>query len=208
MNARFAIVCVLMILAASYIHLHKDIQVPVNKPFSVFPAQHGDWKMIGESYMTDQVLEKLKPTDYLFRSYQNGRGERVSLYVGFHGGGKDGGEIHSPKHCLPGSGWYEVNSEKLKFGISTGALNLVKSLYRKAESKELFLYWFQVRGDTLDNEYSLKLVEIANSAVYRRRDAAFIRVSVPFADDEAAAMRAGEAFIRDFSPVINSFLPR
>ena len=182
--------------------------MPVNKPFSTFPALNGDWKMTSESFMPENVLDNLKPTDYLSRVYQNSSGERVTLYIGFHGGGKDAGEIHSPKHCLPGSGWHELYSRKLKVNTSSGSVNLVKSLYQKSDNRELFLYWFQVKGDTLDNEYSLKLAEIKNSAFYRRKDAAFVRISVPFVNDEAGAMHIGEAFVRDFFPLIDSYLPR
>lgn len=208
MNGRIAVVCVLVILAAVYLYLHEDISVPVNKPFSTFPVKHGEWTMTGESFMTDPVLEKLRPTDYLLRAYQNERGERVTVYIGFHGGGKEGGEIHSPKHCLPGSGWFEVYSRKSTVDTSMGAINLVKALYRKGESKQLFIYWFQVRGDTIDNEYSLKLAEIANSAIHRRRDAAFIRISVPFVNDESVAMQVGSRFISDFYPLLHSYLPK
>jgi EpsI family protein len=197
----------LLLLTSSYIYIHKDIEIAVNKPFSTFPGQIGDWRMIGETFMSDPVLEKLKPTDYLFRSYQAKSGERVTLYIGFHGGGKDTGEIHSPKHCLPGSGWYEVYSRKTSLPNVTGTINLVESLYQKGENRELFLYWFQVKGVSLNNEYSLKLAEIKNSALYRRRDAAFIRISVPFTHDEAGAMKVGASFIKDLSPVINAYLP-
>jgi EpsI family protein len=182
--------------------------VPVNKPFSTFPSQVGGWKISGESFMTDNVLAVLKPTDYLSRSYESIKGERVTIYLGYHGGGKDGGEIHSPKHCLPGSGWNEVYSEKTKFESSSESINLVKSVYQKAENRELFLYWFQVKGKTLDNEYLLKISEIINSAIYRRRDAAFVRISVPFTNDEQKARVTGEQFIRDFYPVISSYLPK
>lgn len=207
-NARVLIVCILLLITESYLYLHKDIEVPVNRPFSTFPVQLSGWRMTGESFMTDSVLDKLKPTDYIFRSYQGSEGKRVTVYIGYHGGGKDAGEIHSPKHCLPGSGWYEVYSQKAKLNDSSDGINLVKSVYQKAENKELFLYWFQVKGKTLDNEYSLKLAEILNSAIHRRRDAAFIRISIPFTQDEVGAMRIGEDFIRDFSPIINSYLPR
>ncbi len=208
MNKRYVIVYLLLMLTALYIYLHKDVTVPANKPFSTFPVQIGEWKMSGESFMTDSILAVLKPTDYLSRSYESSKGERVTLYIGYHGGGKGEGGIHSPKHCLPGSGWNETYSQKLRIETPSGPLHIVKALYQKAESKELFLYWFQVQGDTLDNEYSLKLSEIINSAIYRRKDAAFVRISVPFTDDEAGAKRIGEAFIRDSYPVISSFLPK
>lgn len=207
-SRRYVIVCVLFILSAVYINFHQNISVPVNKPFSSFPTQYLNWKMSDESFMSDQVLSILRPTDYLLRSYINSTGERVTMYVGYHDGSKDSGGIHSPKHCLPGSGWYELSSQKTRLGLFPESINVVQSVYQKAEDREMFLYWFNVKGKALDNEYSLKLYEIINSALYRRKDAAFIRISVPFDYDEAVATNAGKAFIRDFYPVILSYLPR
>jgi EpsI family protein len=81
-------------------------------------------------------------------------------------------------------------------------------VYQKGDSKELFLYWFQVRERSISDEYSLKLAEIINSALYSRRDASFIRVSVPVDSDIDQAIANGERFIRDFEPQFRVFLPR
>ena len=122
-------------------------------------------------------------------------------------GGQGAGEIHSPKHCLPGSGWFEVSSARTRMPGAGGGLNLVRAVYQKGDSRELFLYWYQVRGESISEEYSLKLAEIANSVLYRRRDAAFIRVSVPFGGSEEQALALGERFVGDFYATISSFLP-
>ncbi len=207
MNQRLIVVSLLLLLVASYLYLHRDMAVAMNRPFSTFPAQLGTWRMSGESFMTETVLDKLRPTDYLSRNYVNQDGKRVTLYIGYHGGGEQSGEIHSPKHCLPGSGWHEIYSGKHRLESDGKAFNMVKSVYQKDDSKELFLYWFQVKGKTLNNEYSLKLAEIVNSLLYKRRDAAFIRISVPFEGDEKEAARLGEAFAKDVCPVIKEYLP-
>lgn len=207
MNRRFTIVAVLFILTTAYIYTHNDIMVPTNRPLSTFPVHIGNWKMGGESFMTDDVIDKLKPTDYIMRTYANDVGERVTLYVGYHGGGKESGGIHSPKHCLPGSGWYENHAQKGTIHADGNTIRLVRAVYQKGESKEIFIYWFQMMGKTLDNEYALKITEIINSALYRRRDSAFIRVSVPFETDEGKAILNGENFAKNIFPVLKEYLP-
>lgn len=204
---RFYIVFILLAGAALYITLHADLTVPTNKPFSQFPVQQNGWQMISEYQFSDTVMDVLKPTDYISRLYAAPDGTKVTLYIGYHGGGEGGGEIHSPKHCLPGSGWFEVSTRREPLPVGAETLNMVRSVYRKGENKEMFLYWFQVRDRSLDNEYSLKIAEITGSLLYRRRDASFIRISVPFTGDEAAARKTGEQFIRDFYPAVRSFLP-
>jgi EpsI family protein len=157
---------------------------------------------------SENILNVLKPTDYLYREYKDAGGKTVGLYVGYHSGGKESGGIHSPKHCLPGSGWYEMSSRRGVLKIPGGTINLVRAIYQKGESRELFIYWFQVRDHSISDEYSLKMAEIMNSVLYRRRDESFIRVSVPIGLDIGQATDIGEQFIRDFEPVFREYLPR
>lgn len=202
-NTRFLIVCLLLILASLYINLHSDVEVPLNRPFKEFPMEHKGWHMVSESQFSDEILNVLKTTDYMLRKYIGSDKMPVYLYVGYHDGGKDSGEIHSPKNCLPGSGWFKLTEDKMNIDD----IKLIKAIYQKGKDKELFLYWFNVRGKTLTNEFVLKYAEIKNSMLYRRKDASFIRVSVPFESDENKAFSIGKKFIKDFNPIIEEFLP-
>lgn len=205
---RFMIVYALFAAAALVITLHSDLNVPINRPFSEFPQSVRSWQASNSSEFSANVLSVLKPTDYLYRQYKNVAGKTVSLYIGYHGGGKGGGGIHSPKHCLPGSGWYEESSRRMRIVTPGGVINIVRAVYHKGDSKELFLYWFQVRERSISDEYSLKLAEIMGSALHRRRDVSFIRISVPVDTDINDAVERGEQFIRDFEPLFRDFLPR
>jgi EpsI family protein len=206
-KSRFITVYMLLIAAGLYLNLHNDITVPMNKPFDLFPVAVREWRLTGESSLPDSVQKVLKATDVLSRQYVSPEGKQVNLYIGYHGGGKESGEIHSPKHCLPGSGWNEVSTRRTQLDVAGERLNLVQAVYQKGENRELFLYWFQLRNKTISEEYSLKMAEITNSILNRRRDAAFVRISVPFGMDEEQALACGVLFIRDFYPVIREFLP-
>ena len=203
----FLAVYALLIAVGLYLGLHRDFGVPMKKPFDQFPGSVSGWRMTDESSLSAEVQAVLKASDVLMRQYVSARGERVQLYIGYHDGGLGAGEIHSPKQCLPGSGWLELSSSRTRIPAAGGELNLVRAVYQKGDSKQLFLYWYQVRGGSISDEYSLKMAEIANSVLYRRRDAAFIRVSVPFGENEQQAVALGERFVGDFYPTIRSFLP-
>lgn len=205
---KFVIVYLLFGLTALYLHLHTTVAVPSIRPLADFPQQQADWRMSSEWTFSANVLNVLKAADYISRQYTDVAGNRVTLYVGYHSGGEDSGGIHSPKHCLPGSGWYEVSSQRGTLELQGQRLKLVRSIYQKGGDKELFLYWFQVKGKSLSDEYSLKLAEITNSLLYRRADSAFIRVSVPFETDQEKAVALGERFVKDFYPLLQEFLPR
>jgi EpsI family protein len=180
----------------------------MNKAFDQFPKVISGWRMTQEFVMTEDIQKVLKATDTLTRRYESADGKMVDLYIGYHGGGKDSGEIHSPKHCLPGSGWFEVSAKKRILDVSGTKLNLVQAVYKKGDSRQMFFYWFQVQDKSVNNEYSLKIAEITNSILNRRRDASFIRISLPFETDEQGAVATGERFIRDFMPAMRDFLPK
>jgi len=61
-------------------------------------------------------------------------------------------------------------------------------MYAKGGSQEFFVYWYQVKGEVLTNEYALKIAEIRNAMLHQRKDSAFIRISVP---DAAKRRRPG-----------------
>lgn len=207
MVGKFVYVFILLAAATLYLNLHKDLEVPINKPFEQFPRVVSGWRMTQEYAMSDNIQMVLKASDTLTRRYVTAEGKPVDLYIGYHGGGKESGEIHSPKHCLPGSGWFEVSAKRRSLDVSGTKLNLVQAVYQKGDSRQLFLYWFQVQDKTISDEYSLKITEITNSIFNRRRDASFIRISVPFEADEQGAVATGERFIRDFMPAMREFLP-
>jgi exosortase D (VPLPA-CTERM-specific) len=208
MALKFVSVFLLLIAGALYLNLHEDLQVPMNKPLEQFPTVVSGWRMTQEYPMTPDIQKVLMATDTLSRSYTTADGKTVDIYIGYHGGGKESGEIHSPKHCLPGSGWQEVSTKSRLLDVSGTKINLVQAVYQKGDSREMFLYWFQVQAKTISDEYSLKLAEIINSIINRRRDASFIRISLPYGTDELGAAATGERFIGDFMPAIHEFLPK
>ena len=184
------------------------MSVPVNQPLVEIPRRLGSWRMLSQAQFDENTLAVLKPTDYLSRVYIDEAKNRVSFYLGYHGGGPDSGPIHSPKHCLPGSGWQLFSTREKELSLGTEKVSMVQAVYQNVDARELFLYWFQVRGESITSEYVLKLIEIKNSILYNRRDSAFIRLSVSFQDDLADAVAVGERFIRDFYPYIRDGLPK
>lgn len=206
-KTRFVVLLALMAAAFAYTRLHQDLLVPVPRPFVEFPVAHRDWTMIGQSTLSSNILGVLKPTEYLSRRYARPDGARVDLYLSFFSGGENSGSIHSPKHCMPGGGWTELSSGTMDVDIGGKAITLARSVYAMGDTREVFLYWFDVRGQTLVDEVSLKMMEIVGSALHRRRDQSFIRISTSIGVEEDRAMERCVEFLRDFYPVIREFIP-
>jgi len=205
---RFMTIYTLFAAAAVIIIFRHDVAVPITRPLIQFPEQIKTWRMSRHIEFDDKTLAVLKATDYLARQYAGSDGKTIQLYIGYHSGSENDRGIHSPKNCLPGSGWLNISSERGALVLPDSTLNIVRAVYQKGDARELFLYWFQVRGHTLSNEYALKLATVVNSSFYGRRDASFIRVSVPVDSDVNQSRSSGEQFIRDIEPIIREFLPR
>lgn len=205
---RFFVVYLLLIMAALFVAFHEDVEVSVARPLDEIPLRLDGWTKTEETRFSEAVLEQLRPTDYLYRVYADDTRRSVSLYLGYHGGGPESGPIHSPKHCLPGSGWQNVSEQSKTLTIGDDEVRLVEAVYQNGGQRELFLYWFQVKGATLTNEYALKLAEITNSILHNRRDSTFVRISVPYREGDLGALEVGERFVRDFYPHIKAVLPQ
>jgi len=205
---RFYLLFILLAISAFYVYTRSEAAVPINKSLDLFPQKVADWKMTGYAQFGERTLAVLLPTDYLSRSYIDSHGNKLSLYIGFHDGGPKSGPIHSPKQCLPGSGWNYLNNEVKQVSLDGESIPYVSAIYQKDIEKQLFLYWYQVRDQILTNEYALKLAMLKNSMLSNRRDSSFIRLSVMATDSEDKATEIGEQFIRDFFPAIREALPR
>ncbi|SHJ56305.1 EpsI family protein [Malonomonas rubra DSM 5091] len=205
---RFLLLYAVLALAAAYVYARSEVAVPVNQPLDLFPQKVGAWQMTGQARFDERTLEVLRPADYLSRSYRNTDGEQVSLYIGYHDGGPDSGAIHSPRQCLPGSGWNRLDSRVAEVKIAGETVPYVQAIYQKDAEKQLFLYWFQLRDAIVTDEYRMKIEQVKNSIIANRRDSSFIRLSVMATDRVDKAIAVGEKFIHDFYPAITSALPR
>jgi EpsI family protein len=207
MTFRFLLLYALLAGVGAYMSFHRDLVVPLARPFGEFPASLGGWRMLGQSSLSESIVRLLMPTDYLSRRYVDGHGTSVDMYLSYFDGGPDSGGIHSPKHCLPGSGWTELSSERVRLDLAGESVNMVRAVYAKGDVREVIFYWFAMRGKTMSDEYSLKLAEITGSMLHSRRDQSFVRISVQSTKDLDRAAERIEDFLRVFYPVIAEFLP-
>jgi EpsI family protein len=208
MKSRFFLICLVLIATTILLNTTTRGTAPAIKPLALLPQSMGEWKMTSQSEFSQEIIATLRPSDYLSRRYTDGKGNVVQLYIGYHDGSDRSGPIHSPKHCLPGSGWVVVSEDKVQISVDGRKLNLVKSLYQKGEEKELFLYWFQLKEKSVTNEYSLKFVQLYNSLVHKRRDTAFVRISLPFTPDGKSSADAALRFVTALYPPFYEMIPK
>jgi EpsI family protein len=164
----------------------------------------------------DQEISEAEATvagfdDYLLRVYSVPGDEGaawVSAYVGYYENQTQGSTIHSPKNCLPGSGWEPLQSTVAIVDIGGGETSEVnRYILQREEEQSLVLYWYQGRGRVAHNEYIVKLDLLRDAALKRRTDEALVRIVVPVVESEDAAFEKAQSFARILIPALNGALP-
>jgi EpsI family protein len=182
--------------------------VKLLRPFAQFPASLGDWQ--GRSMrLTGEIEKRVGVSDYLFRVYVRPQTDVVHFYVGYYESQRHGEMIHSPKNCLPGSGWFISKRETLVLDLPDHepfAVN--KFIVENGVERQLVLYWYQQAGGRIvTNEYLGRLHLVWDAFTLDRTDAALVRLSVPFEGSSDRAVEVATEFLREAHPRLMRFLP-
>ena len=183
------------------------------KPFSEFLLAIGDKWQGKELGMEQSVLDILKLSDYMMRVYvptQEGQGRAMPLwlYVGYYQSQRTGSTYHSPKNCLPGSGWQFVESDHVSVPVSNGQSILInKVLIQKGLDKQVILYWYQDRGRVIASEYWAKGYMIWDAMTQNRTDGSLVRISVPVTTTPEDAYQYSLGFLQDVWPLLLEYMP-
>lgn len=199
-----------MVCAAGFfMTFHSTEPTPLPSSLSDFPVEIAQWRLVREETFSQDALNVLRPTEYLYRRYVGPDGTSVNLYIGYHDGARHAGQIHSPKNCLPGSGWFQESSNTTSVVLSDGRrMPLQEAVYRQGDVVEVMLYWFEAGGVQVTNEYEFKLKEIENSVFKRRRDAAFVRIGVSAGRNSLEqSFELARSFFQEAWPSIKAHLP-
>lgn len=206
MWARVLVIIAFLAVGAYFGQGRVESAVLTQRALDDFPATMGPWRSAGQVFFDGKTLSVLRPTDYLYRLYTDGE-HRIGLYVGFHGGGEGAGPIHSPRNCLPSSGWMVLDEARRDLPTPEGTVRLMRATFAKGDEGSVYYYWYQVRGATMAGDLELKLAELQNAFLHGRRDAAFIRLDVPMAQ-AAGADEAVADFVTRLYPLLLGYLPR
>ena len=183
--------------------------VPLRRPLEAFPTAVGEWQMRSSSLLDTESLQLLKVTDYLVRRYVDGEGRNVWLYIGYWDTQRRGAQIHSPRNCLPGSGWEPVEASTLTSPLGDGRppLTVNRYLVQKERDQQLVFYWYDAQGRAVAGEIEARLEMVRSSIVRNRTDGALVRVSSPVEGGVAATSDRLVAYVRALDPLLRAHLP-
>lgn len=211
MNRRLVIPSAILLLTFGLrVWLSASPVAPVRQPLADFPRQLGNWQMTRCETIDDDTLGILKADDYLQCLYHNSNGQLASIFVAYYRAQQAGENMHSPKNCLPGSGWEPVENDRLLIGTDSAGRPIQVNRYvvEKDGQRDLVLYWYQEHGRVIASEYWGKLYMIWDTIRSGRRDGAIVRVTVPMlGKGDGSAVNAALDLVRTSTPILPRFLP-
>ncbi len=188
---------------------------PAPPALSRFPATLAGWTELREDPIDQDVVNTLKADRLLSRTYIHRTGanpvaESAGFLVAWFQSQRAGAsQPHSPKVCLPASGWTPESTGELTIATAAGAITVNRYVVASRGERAVVLYWYQTSRRAIAGEWSSKLWLVADAFRDRRTDTALVRIVVesqPGSDDRAT--RTAADFARSAYPVLREELPR
>lgn len=211
-RGRNVFLAVVILIAAGFLvrSVSHGEETPIRQSLAAFPLQLAPWsgRQLG---LEGQVVQLLQVDDYIVRYYQREQEPPIGLYISYFQSMREGKGYHSPKNCLPGSGWYFADMSITSLdvpGEHGQGVQVKKLIMQKGLEKQLVLYWYQDRGRIITSEYWAKIYMVWDAITKNRTDGAFVRITVPFSQqDEQRALEQGKAFAETIFPLLRQYLP-
>lgn len=188
--------------AASHMVSIPELDVPI-PALRQLPSEVGNWKAGSDQTLESNVVEYLKPDDYVIRDYVNGAGRGLNLFVAHFKSLQDSYGPHSPRVCLPGAGWL-VRSSKIETAPVPGraeGIPVNEYVLEKSNDRILVVYWYQNNRAIWAEEFQAKLKMLPDLIRYRRSDVSLVRLIVPIGTGTTqAALEDGLTFTRLIFP--------
>lgn len=184
--------------------------IPTNRPLSQLPYTIGPYQMLQEGVVEKEVMDVLRADELVTRSYgRPGAQVAAHLFVAYFRTQRAGQAPHSPKNCLPGSGWVQEISDTYKVDVpGRDPIEVNRYVVAKGENRSLVMYWYQSRDRVVASEYSAKFYVVADAIRYNRTDTALVRVVVPIPDGKLEAAQAeADHFIKTTFGTVRQHFP-
>jgi EpsI family protein len=168
------------------------------QPLDTVDKHIDGWTMTSDQPLAGRVLDRLQLTSYISRLYAR-QGQQLGLFIAFYAEQRAGESMHSPKHCLPGSGWEIWKHDSAMVPLSGGPVEINQYSIRNASDKMVVFYWYQSKRRIIASEYMGKIL-LARDALFDGRTAgSIVRITLP---DIPSAPAEGTAFASVIIPEV------
>lgn len=211
-----ALVPAFLVGQAVVVHLAAGTEHPPAAPdLSAFPSHFDGWTETGEDPIDPDVANTLRADRLLSRSYQ---GDHAALPVGllvawFQSQRAGASQPHSPKVCLPASGWEPQSTGEMNIVTAVGPITVNRYVVANRDQRAVVLYWYQTSRGAVAGEWASKFWVVAGAMRDRRTDTALVRLVVNSSQedrgrqDQLATLAAAD-FAQSAYPMLQARLPR
>ena len=174
------------------------------------PYNIATWHGSPEPISSD-VREVLGDGHFLSRIYTSPLVQPVDLFIAYYSTQRSGDTIHSPKNCLPGSGWTPLESDRVWVPVAPDqSIRVNRYVIAQGSNRQLVMYWYQAHGRVTPSEYAAKLYLITDSIRMNRSDGGMIRLVTPILPNETLDQTQARLveFARVLYPMLNAYIPK
>lgn len=202
---------VLLAQAAVFYSFSLGERIPTERPLAHFEIPSTQWISVRELPIDQDTQQVLNADDTLWRVYRNRQtGDVLSLFVAYFATQRTGKTPHSPKNCLPGSGWTPSEAGTIKISQSgeAGQITVNRYVVSRGDNQSIVLYWYQGHQRVVASEYKAKIYTVLDALRYKRSDTSLIRVVQSVANgDTRGATENAVSFVKAFFQPLREYLP-
>jgi EpsI family protein len=224
-DRRTILVPVFLLAQAALVHWAAGRErMPAPPALESFPSALGEWRQLSEDPIAADVAGELRADRLLSRTYVNTAVNTalntpandasarpvVGLFVAWFQSQRAGAsQPHSPKVCLPASGWIPAVTGEVTLNTAAGAITVNRYIVVNHGQRDVVLYWYQGPRRVTAGEWAAKFWLVADALRDRRTDTALVRVVAQSGDGgDQTATASATGFARSLYPLLQESLPQ
>jgi EpsI family protein len=167
-------------------------------PLSQIDSRIDGWTQFRQQQLDSQTMKTLDATSYVLRGFRK-ENSQLDLFIAFYEEQRAGESMHSPKHCLPGSGWEIWRQDSALVPVNGLPVKVNKYSIQNLGKRMLMFYWYQSKDRIVASEYVGKLLLARDTLMTGQTAAAIVRVTLP---DIPGADQKGVEFVSQVIPQV------
>jgi EpsI family protein len=153
----FILILVILVITFGFTYLIR-FSKPAHEQvidFQTFPLSQGGWQGRNDA-IGQKTLDLLSPDRYFNATYTDRSGNNVQLFFDYFAQGGSSKSVHSPRNCLPGSGWAIVDVEPRSTKIGDRLIPASRFHLRLGEMRQVMDFWYVTRKGETASDYKFK----------------------------------------------------
>jgi EpsI family protein len=170
---------------------------PLAQPLDTIPWNIAGFTGTSNPPPTAGVMRRLLADGYLLRTYHK-QGLEADLFIAFYARQRAGESMHSPKHCLPGSGWEIWNYGTTELPVNGRGVEVNQYSISHSGDRRVVLYWYQSRTRIVASEYLGKILLARDALLQNSTAGSIVRIIVPDRSDALEQARPFAAQVASY----------